>query len=109
MALFIHTGTGPVNAPSIDPDSTLIYGVAWDNLLPESVTITGSTWVVGDLTPGDTQMAVSIDIDGLTYDAVNTVQLSAAVLGESNTVTNRVTLSDGQIVDRSMIIGCIEQ
>lgn len=109
MPIFVHTGDGPANAPPIDPGATAIYGVAWDPFLPAGATVVGSAWLVDGLNAGDVQESVSVLVNGLTYTTVNTVALSGAMLGESYTITNVATFSDGQIIPRSMIIECVEQ
>jgi len=75
-----------------DPDSIEWFTVPWFRRLARTVTIEGSTWI---LPAGLTQVAV--DITGL----LTSVKLSGGVLGQTYSVTNRITTAamDSQTLD----------
>lgn len=79
--------------PPKDPDEVLDYQFDWSERLEDGETISTSTFIVaaGTITLGATSFA-----GGLT-----TVWLSGGTLGESCTITNRITTSGGRTYDES--------
>lgn len=102
---FIHRGNGPVSGPSKDPDEVLWYGIAWDEEIAEGESIVSSVWLldagIAQLSTLDDQVAT---VDDTTYQHVNKILISGGEVGQSYLATNRVTLSDAQVFDRSMRI-----
>ena len=78
-----------------DPQATLDYHLDWSSWLETGDTITASTWF---LPAGLTQVVAAFST------SVATVWISGGTVGESYTVTNRITTADGRIDERSMTI-----
>ena len=95
--MFYHDGSNIPSAPYKDPDSVVDYGCDWSGLMQSGESVTGSTWTIpADLT-GSSE----------TNDGVITgVMLSGGVDGESYTITNQVTTTQGRTHDRSMVVVC---
>lgn len=103
-----HVGDGPATLPDKDPNDKVWYGVIWDAELESGVSISASEWIT-DLTVEADLVASSMTVDGVAYSAVNKVLLSGGTVGQSYLVTNRVTLSDQQRLDRSFYVSVSEQ
>lgn len=82
-----------------DPDTRLDYAFDWATAYPEGQAVTGSTWSV---TPQD-DGGVSV-LAGAHDLQRTTVTLEGGISGRVYRVSNRVTLSDGQVDERSMTI-----
>lgn len=82
-----------------DPNAVLDYSVDWTRWLYGD-TIANSAWVV----PGGLTKVV----DTSTTNVV-TVWLSGGEVGQSYTVTNRITTAGGRTEDRSFIIAVAER
>lgn len=81
-----------------DPASRLDYSIEW---LPyvDGQTIAGSEWIVQPAEMG------GIALDGERFDATRSAAtLSGGIVGHVYSVTNRVTLSDGSIDERSICL-----
>jgi hypothetical protein len=78
-----------------DPQATLDYHVDWSTWMEDGDAIIASDWFVAD---GLTEV---VDAFSTT---VATVWLSGGTAGQSYTVTNRITTSDGRIDERSITI-----
>jgi hypothetical protein len=86
---------GVMDSAMKDPDATLDYKRDWSVWLVDDDTITASTWIVP---PG-------LTMDSETHtDKTATVWLSGGTLGESYTITNRVSTGQGRTDDRSALI-----
>lgn len=81
-----------------DPQSRVDYGFAWDGYADGQV-VTASLWTV---TPQE-EGGVMVEADGFDAGATS-VRLSGGREGHVYAVTNRVTLSDGQVEERSLTI-----
>lgn len=82
-----------------DPDSRVDYAFDWDAAYLDGQILVASMWSVTPDEPG------AIVVDASAFDPVRTsTTLSGGVVGHSYRVTNRVTLSDGQIDERSIIL-----
>lgn len=82
-----------------DPDEVLIFGINWADYLG-SDTIIGSTWVV--------PVGVTMVSNAFT-DTLATIKLSGGTLGQVYRITNRITTSDGETVDKSLDIEITEK
>lgn len=83
-----------------DPGARVDHGVDWGvAYLDGQQLLTGSSWSVTPDEPG------GVAVDGHGFDPERTtVTLSGGREGVTYRVTNRVTLSDGQIDERSLTI-----
>lgn len=83
-----------------DPDATLNYTFDWSQWLENGEVIQTSVFTVesGLTNSGDSNDTTTA-----------TITLSGGTVGESYTVTNRVTTNGGQIDDRSITISIAEQ
>ena len=93
-----------------DPDAVLTYGVAWKDWL-NGRTLASAAWIVPDgLTKGAESVNATpmTDDNGVSHPAntVATVSLSGGTHGQSYTVTCRITTTDGEVDDRSIVIVC---
>ena len=77
-----------------DPDATVDYAIDWSAWLG-SDTLLSSTWVVPSGLTQPVSPAASFT------STVTTVWLTGGTLGQSYTVTNRITTAAGRIDDRS--------
>ena len=113
--LILHDGENiPTLKTKHDPDSTKLYYVVWDDLMSVEgdtpAAVTPSAWEVspaGSMTvDSNTQPGTQI-LDGTTYDYVTSAMLTVgtAQAGDIVTVTNRLTTTAGQIIDRSFKLG----
>lgn len=105
MANFVNDGTFIPDAPNKDPDSIIDYGTDWGNAeygswLADGETIVTSSWVV------PTGLTSVSESNTTTETAIF---LSGGTVGETYTLTNRVTTSAGRTEDRSMLIKCSEK
>ncbi len=82
-----------------DPDAAVDYRVDWTAALGDDVRVLTSTWsVVPDEPSG-------LVIDGQQASAsAATARLSGGVAGHVYRVGNKVTLSDGSVDERSLIL-----
>lgn len=79
--------------PSKDPDEKLDYIIDWSNRLPESDAIAQSAW---DVPSGLTKHQDDFG------PAATTVWLSGGTDGETYTITNTVTSTEGRILQESV-------
>lgn len=96
-----------------DPDAVLTYGIAWADWLG-SRTLDTAVWTVPTgITKGTESInsAALVDDDGVSHAAgtVALVGLSGCTADTSYTVTCRVTTTDGDVDDRSIVIACGER
>lgn len=82
-----------------DPDAVLDYRVDWSGALGEEVGIAGSGWAVA---PGGAG-AIAILADGID-GASAWVRLGGGTAGHVYELSNRVTLSDASVDERSLTI-----
>lgn len=79
-----------------DADSSIDHGIDWSAHLAGQ-TILASAWSVEPVEAG------GLTIEASAFEAVRTsVRVSGGVVGRVYRLTNRVTLSDGQVEDRSV-------
>jgi hypothetical protein len=85
-----------------DPDATLDYGFDWEApadeggpYLESAETISASVWTVPD---GLTEVSDEAD------DTTTKVWISGGTAGNSYTVSNKITTSEGRIDERSFVI-----
>ena len=97
MATFVSDGTFIPTAPDKDPDSIIDYGVDWSTWLADGETITASVWIVptGLTSVGESNTTIATSIF-----------LSGGTIGETYTLTNRITTTAARTEDRSMLIEC---
>lgn len=76
-----------------DPDASLDYGIDWSGALPTGVTISASAWTV------PAGIAGSLETFTTTQTAI---RISGGTVGTSYEVANRVTLSSGEIDERTI-------
>lgn len=82
-----------------DPDARIDYEFDWAAAYPDGQAVMASGWTVA---PADSDgIAVAAAAHDLTR---TTATLTGGVAGRVYRVTNRVTMSDGQIDERSMTI-----
>lgn len=80
-----------------DPDSRIDFEFDWGAAYPDGQAVVASQWTV---MPDD---AGGIVVAGTAHDLMQaTATLEGGIAGHVYRVTNRVTLSDGQIDERSM-------
>ena len=96
-----------------DPDAALTYGMAWGDWLGTR-TIDTAVWTVPTgITKGveSINSAALVDDDGVSHAAgtVALVGLSGCTAGQNYTATCRVTTTDGDVDDRSIVIACGER
>jgi hypothetical protein len=82
-----------------DPGAALDYRMDWSALLPAGVTLVASGWTAAPLEPGGLEVGPASS----TATAA-TVRLHGGIEGHSYRVVNRVTLSDGSIDERMMVV-----
>lgn len=82
-----------------DPDSRIDFEFDWTTAYPGGQAVVASEWAVA---PDETD---GILIAGSAHDLMQaTATIAGGIAGHVYRVTNRVTLSDGQIDERSMAI-----
>lgn len=83
-----------------DPDSLLDYAMDWGQYwMAPNDTIQASEWIVPE----------GLVNNGESFQSLTTtVMLSGGVLGETYTITNRITTSDGRIEDASFYLTIVE-
>lgn len=82
-----------------DPGSRIDYAIDWGASYLDGQIVAGSAWSVF---PGE---AGGVAVDGSSFDLTRTAAtLSGGVLGHVYSVTNRVTLSDGRVDERSITV-----
>lgn len=82
-----------------DPDSRIDFEFDWAAAYSGGQAVTASAWTVA---PGE---AGGVAVAAAAHDLTRaTVTLAGGVAGHVYRVTNRVTLSDGQIDERSMTV-----
>ncbi len=82
-----------------DPDSRIDFEFDWAIAYPDGQAVLASSWTV---VPGE---AGGVAVAAAGNDLMqSTVTLAGGVAGHVYRVTNRVTLSDGQIDERSMTV-----
>jgi hypothetical protein len=78
-----------------DPDETKYYAMDWSASLNTGATISASSWTVGaGITAGTTG----------TTGAITRVLLSSGTHLSNYVITNRITTSDGETLERSGIV-----
>lgn len=82
-----------------DPDARIDYEFDWAAAYPDGQAVVESGWTVAPADAGG--IAVAASAHDLTRA---TATLAGGVAGHVYRVTNRVTLSDGQIDERSMTV-----
>lgn len=81
-----------------DPGSRVDYAIDWTGYL-DGQTVAGSTWAVSPDEAG------GIAIDAASHDLVRSAAtLAGGLPGHVYSVSNRVTLSDGRIDERSIVL-----
>ncbi len=82
-----------------DPDSRVDYAFDWGATYLDAQILVASSWSVTPDEPG------GIIVAGSAHDTQrSSVTLTGGATGRSYRVTNHVTLSDGQVDDRSVIL-----
>ncbi|MDB5668098.1 MAG: hypothetical protein JWL74_1048 [Alphaproteobacteria bacterium] len=82
-----------------DPGSRIDYAIDWGAFYLDGQVVAGSAWNVFPLETG------GILLDGASFDLARTaVTLSGGLAGHVYSVTNRVTLSDGRVDERSITL-----
>jgi hypothetical protein len=82
-----------------DPDSRIDFEFDWAVAYPDGQAVIASAWTV---VPDE---AGGVAVAGAAHDLMRaTATLAGGVAGRVYRVTNRVTLSDGQIDERSMTV-----
>lgn len=102
--MIIHTGTAvPLLVELWDPSDIDYIWFAWDDKL-NGASISDSEWAVpADWTVVSMQLDASVtDDDGVSYDHANAALLSTTKIRGSHIVSNKVTLSDGRVFERSV-------
>ena len=82
-----------------DPDEILIFGINWADYLGQDTILT-SSWVVP---------AGVTAVSNAFTDTLASVKLSGGTLGQVYRITNRITTSDGETVDKSLDIEIAEK
>lgn len=84
--------------PAKDPDERLDFGLDWTKEMARvGDTISESSW---DVTSGDGGLLIE-DAAGVISGMVTSVWLTGGTVGETYTVTNRMTTTAGRIYERS--------
>ena len=82
-----------------DPDSRIDFEFDWRAAYPDGQAVLASIW---DVVPAE---AGGVVVAAAAHDLMQTTAtLAVGVAGRIYRVTNRVTLSDGQIDERSMTV-----
>lgn len=82
-----------------DPDEILIFGIDWADYLGADTILT-SSWTVP---------AGVGQVSNAFTDTLATIKLSGGTLGQVYRITNRITTSDGETVDKSLDIEIAEK
>jgi hypothetical protein len=82
-----------------DPEAVVDYQVDWSAALAGALTIASSSWTVTPTEAGGVVVA-GAGVDG----RAATARLGGGIAGHVYRVGNRVTLSDGSIDERSLVI-----
>lgn len=82
-----------------DPQARIDYAIDWSEAIGEATVIAASLWSVAPADPG----GVAVEAHGFSLRQAN-VTLSGGIEGRSYRVANRVTTTDGQIDERSLLI-----
>jgi hypothetical protein len=78
-----------------DPDEVKYYSMDWTNYLNTSATISTSAWTVAS--------GITAGANG-TDGAIARVLLSGGTHGQNYIVTNRITTSDGETLERAGVV-----
>lgn len=82
-----------------DPGSRIDYAFDWNAAYLDGQILVASSWSIDPVHLG------GVAVDAHAFDMVRTsATLSGGVEGVAYRVTNRVTLSDGQIDERSLVL-----
>ena len=82
-----------------DPGTRIDFEIDWVAAYPDGQAVVASVWTA---TPGE---AGGVAIVGSAHDLMQaTVTLADGIAGHVYRVTNRVTMSDGQIDERSVVV-----
>lgn len=81
-----------------DPGAVVDQAMDWSDR-PDGLSVVASTWSVAP----DEAGGLAVDTASFTAQATR-VRLSGGVVGRVYRLTNRVTLSDGQVDERSLTI-----
>ncbi|SEH17397.1 hypothetical protein SAMN05428974_2194 [Sphingopyxis sp. YR583] len=82
-----------------DPDSRIDFEFDWSIAYPDGLAVVGSLWTIVPDEDGGLTLA------GAAHDLTqSTATLAGGIAGHVYRVANRVTLSDGQIDERSVTI-----
>jgi len=82
-----------------DPDAAVDYRVDWAAAMAQGVTVAESVWTVEPIE------ALGLAVDGeATSGSAATARLSGGIAGHVYRVGNRVTLSDGSVDERSLVV-----
>ena len=79
------------------PDEVLLYEFAWSNTLPAGATIAVSTW--------EAPAPLVVTDKSIVVDSTQ-ARITGCVVGNRYTVTNTVTLSNGEVYEQSAFIWC---
>ncbi|MBS3962088.1 MAG: hypothetical protein KGZ61_09715 [Sandarakinorhabdus sp.] len=82
-----------------DPDAGVDYRVDWTATLDGGVTVSASVWTVDPAEPS----GLTVDRQAITAGST-TARLSGGIAGHVYRVGNRVTLSDGSVDERSLVV-----
>ncbi len=78
------------------PNEQLLYEFAWVNTIPASTSISASDWTIAPSGP-------TLSGDGI-VSFTTYIQLSNVVVGNRYTLTNKITLSNGEVYEVSAFI-----
>ena len=82
-----------------DPDARVDYAIDWSDATSAGTAIADSQWSVAPVEPD----GVTIEAHG--FELVRaTVTLSGGIAGHVYRIANRITLADGNIDERSLVI-----
>ena len=82
-----------------DPGSRIDYAIDWGGFYLDGQVVSGSAWSVFPAETG------GVAVDASSFDLARTAAtLSGGTAGHVYSVTNRVTLSDGRVDERSITI-----
>ncbi len=80
-----------------DPDTRIDFEFDWGAAYPDGQAVVASSWTIAPDEPG------GIAVPAAAYDLMRaTATLTGGIAGHVYRVTNRVTMSDGQIDERSV-------
>lgn len=83
------------NWPDKDPSENLDYTIDWSAALVANDTIVSSEWFI----------PTGLNASQQTHDITKTIiWLSGGTVGEKYTVGNRITTTDGRIMERSVLL-----